>query len=107
MAIALAKATNTPVLFTEAEIPLEVATPIKSADEAVVVELKRTTIAAIKPTGEQVLLAEVVTPPPAETQMAMARKLPKTASQLPLIALFGLLALGLALAVRVAEKRFQ
>src|SRR5271165_5318722 len=32
-AMELAKATNTPVLFTEAEIPLEVAAPIKSADE--------------------------------------------------------------------------
>ena len=32
-AIELAKATNTPVLFTAAEIPVEVAEPIKSADE--------------------------------------------------------------------------
>ena len=36
-AIELAKATNTPVLFTAAEIPVEVAEPIKSADEPVVV----------------------------------------------------------------------
>src|SRR5947209_8697241 len=34
-AVALAKATNTPVLFTAVEIPLEVAAPIKSADEPV------------------------------------------------------------------------
>ena len=40
-AIELAKATNTPVLFTPAEIPLEVAEPIKSADEPVVVALKQ------------------------------------------------------------------
>src|SRR5512132_3920672 len=40
-AIALAKATNTPVLFTAVEIPLEVAEPIKSADAPVVLELKR------------------------------------------------------------------
>ena len=39
-AIELAKATNTPVLFTPAEIPLEVAEPIKSADEPVVVRIE-------------------------------------------------------------------
>src|SRR6202011_1744399 len=49
-AIELAKTTNTPVLFTAAEIPLEVAEPIKSADAPVVVELKRASIMAIKPT---------------------------------------------------------
>ena len=59
-AIELAKATNTPVLFTPVEIPVEVAEPIKSADEPVVVELKRAPIMAIKPTGEEVQLAEVV-----------------------------------------------
>src|SRR5579872_6326596 len=43
-AIELAKATNTPVLFTPAEIPAEVAEPIKTADHPVVVELKRAPI---------------------------------------------------------------
>src|SRR5438067_11496719 len=38
-AVELAKATNTPVLFTAVDVPLEVATPIKSADEPVVMEL--------------------------------------------------------------------
>src|SRR5438105_6993639 len=61
-AMALAKATNTPVLFTSVDIPLEVTTPIKSADEQVVVELKRAPILAVKPTGEEVQLAQVVTP---------------------------------------------
>src|ERR1700720_1400801 len=62
-AIELAKATNTPVLFTTVEIPVEVAEPIKSVDEPVVAELKRAPIMAIKPSGEEVQLAEVVTPP--------------------------------------------
>ena len=110
-AIELAKETNTPVLFTPAEIPLEVAEPIKSADAPVVVELKRAPIMAIKPTGEEVQLAEVVTPPPAEAEIAAApaaeRTLPSTASTLPLIALLGLLALGGALILRVAERRVQ
>ena len=95
-AIALAKATNTPVLFTPAEIPLEVAEPIKSADEQVVVELRRVPILAMQPSGIEVELAEVVTPPPAEeTQVAASPSapkptLPRTASTLPLIGLLGL-----------------
>ena len=108
-AIELAKATNTPVLFTPAEIPVEVAEPVKSVDEPVVVELKRAPIMAIKPTGEEVQLAEVVTPPPAEIAQTLpaAETLPDTASSTPLLALFGLLALGGALAVRIGEKRLQ
>jgi hypothetical protein len=104
-AMELAKVTNTPVLFTPVEIPMEVAAPIKSAEEPVVVELKRAPIMAVKPTGEEVQLAEVVTPPPAPTEVA-AKTLPQTAGPLPLIALLGLLALGGASALRFAEKRF-
>jgi hypothetical protein len=112
-AVELAKATNTPVLFTPLEIPLEVSLPIRTADEPVVVQLKQAPVLAIKPTGEEVELAQVVTPPPAETQIADAdanpegatKTLPTTASPLPLIALFGLLALGAAFTLRFVEKR--
>ena len=110
-AIELAKAANTPVLFTAVEIPVEVAEPIKSVDEPVVVQLKQAPIMAIKPTGEEVQLAQVVTPPPAlaevAEQTAVQQTLPKTASPLPLIGLFGLLALGGALALRVLQSRAQ
>ncbi len=111
VAIELAKATNTPVLFMEAEIPVEVAAPIKSADEPVVVQLRQAPIMAIKPTGEEVRLAEVVTPPPAEVAATVAAvaavdaELPKTASPFPLIGLFGLVALSAALAIHVVAKR--
>jgi hypothetical protein len=111
-AIELAKASNTPVLFTAVEIPLEIATPVKSVDEPVVVQLKEAPIMAIKPTGEEVQLAAVVTPPPAVELEAAAEpvqiadnKLPDTASSLPLIALFGMLALGGALTIRTIRKR--
>jgi len=116
MAIELAKVTNTPVLFTAADIPAEYDKPIKSADEPVVVEMKRTPILAIKPTGEEVQLAEVVTPPPAETLVAAntapastppERTLPETSSTLPLIGLFGLLALGGAFAARTVAKHLR
>jgi hypothetical protein len=106
-AMALAKDTNTPVLFTAVEIPLEVAEPIKSADEPVVVALKQAPVMAAQPTGEEVQMAEVVTPPPAETESAMATELPATAGTLPLLSLFGLIALGAAFAVRGFAKRLQ
>src|ERR1700688_3658192 len=43
-ALELAKASNTPVLFTQAEIPVEVTEPIKVADATVVEEMKKTPI---------------------------------------------------------------
>jgi hypothetical protein len=115
IALELAKAANTAVLFTPAEIPLEVAEPIKSADEPVVVELKQAPVMAIQPTGEEVELTQVVTPPPARELVAektepaqpAAKALPSTASSLPLIALLGLLAFGGAWTLRLAQKRVR
>lgn len=114
-AIALAKASKTPVLFTTLDIPLEVTEPIKLVAAPVVEELKQAPIMAIKPTGEEVQLAQVVTPPPAaDTQVVRApapraqeTTLPATASQLPLIFVFGLLSLGASVAVRIVAKRIQ
>jgi hypothetical protein len=112
-AVEIAKATNTPVLFLAVDVPVEVAAPIVKADDPVVVQLKKTPIKAIQPTGEEVELAQVVTPPPAQklvansttpTQVAAAT-MPKTASPLPLIALLGLLALGGAWTLRLLQKR--
>jgi hypothetical protein len=103
-ALALAKVTNSPVLYTSAEIPAEVTAPITSPEEAVVVQLKQAPILAVKPTGEDIEIAQVVTAPPAEvlvaTNDAPAAELPKTASPMPLIGLFGLLALGAAVTLR-------
>jgi hypothetical protein len=108
-ALELAKETNTVVLYTAVDIPLEVAAPITSVQEPVVVELKQAPVMAIKPTGQEVELAEVVTPPPAQAEVAEVevaqQTLPKTASPLPLIGLFGLLALGGALTLRFARQR--
>lgn len=111
-ALEIAKTSHTPVLFTPLDVPAEVAAPIKSVDEPVVVTLKSAPIMAFQPTGEQVELAQVVTPPPATalTEVATAQAptpatLPSTASQLPLTALLGLLALGCAFALGVVRKR--
>jgi len=114
-AIELAKATNQVVLFTPVEIEQEIAEPIQSATEPRVVALKQAPVRAIKPTGEEVELAQVVTAPPAEelaqspapVQTAENRPetLPDTGSPLPLAGLFGLLALGGAAVLRFAQKR--
>jgi len=110
-AMELAKTENAPVLFTPAEIPVEVATPLKSVDEPVVMQLKQAPILAVQPTGEEMQLAQVITPPPpADVQIATApaapeATLPATASTLPLIALFGLLALSGALTIRSFRPR--
>jgi LPXTG-motif cell wall-anchored protein len=99
-AVELAKETNTAVLFTPAEVPVEVAEPIQSVDHPVVVQLKQAPVMAIQPTGEEVAVATVVTPPPAEPVQVAAAQLPKTASSLPLFGLLGLLALGGGLVLR-------
>jgi hypothetical protein len=73
--------------------------------------LKTAPIEAVAPTGESVELATVVEPPPAEpaaaapVMVAAADPLPKTASPLPLIALFGLLTIGAGFALSAFSKR--
>ncbi len=108
-ALELAKVAKFPVLYTPVEITPEVAAPITSADEAVVVQLKQAPVLAVTPAGEDTQIADVVTAPPAETltaeNTAPATELPRTASPLPLIGLFGLLALGAAFGLQLARPR--
>jgi hypothetical protein len=119
-AVQIAKAANLPVLFTPAELPLEVAEPIKSVNEPMVEDLRKAPIMAIKPSGEEVQLAEVITMPPAEeaTQApsgSLAAQpqpanpamtgLPATASQLPSIGMLGLALLGAAVGLKSLAKR--
>jgi hypothetical protein len=110
-AIELSKTSKMPVLFTQAEIPIEVAEPIKSADAPVVMELKRASVMAVEPTGEEVQVAQVVTPPPPEEMQVATTpeiaELPATASTLPLIGLLGLMMLGAAFAVRAIGNRVR
>ena len=87
-AIELAKAVDYPVLYTPVEI-------------AKVDDLTVAPIEAVKPTGEVVPIAEVVEAPPVEEAKLV---LPQTASNLPLLAIFGLLSLG---AAAVMTKAFR
>jgi len=106
-AIVLAKETHTAVLFTPAEVTPEVTVAVKTPAEPVVVELERAPVKAIQPTGEEVEIAQVVTPPP-PTELAQAGPapaLPATGSSMPLVALFGMLALAGGLTISVIQKR--
>jgi LPXTG-motif cell wall-anchored protein len=83
-ALELAKIVNEPVLYT----PIEVA----SIDD-----LKTAPIAAVAPTGDPIPVAQVVQAPPVEmAAMKQSETLPKTGSNLPLLACLGLLSLGAA-----------
>jgi hypothetical protein len=97
-ALELAKETNEPVLAT----PLELA-------NAPVEALKTAPVEAVDPKGEPVELSKVVEPPPVAAAepvaMAAAEPLPKTASNLPLIGLIGLLTLGAGIALSAFSKR--
>jgi hypothetical protein len=93
---------------------VEVAEPITTADAPVVLQLKQAPVMAFQPSGVEVQLAEVVTPPPPQTltpapaqDADRAADLPHTASSLPLIALLGLLALFGSVVFRIAERRVQ
>ncbi len=103
-AMELAKTSATPVLFTQVET-VEVPGPIMAVDAPVVVEMKAAPVAALKTTGEEVALVEVVTPLPAEKSEVVAAALPPTASSLPLFGLLGLMALVGAFTVGAFAKR--
>src|ERR1700719_3109064 len=106
-AVELAKETNTPVLFVPDEVTPEVTVAIKTPAEPVVVELKKAPVMAIQPTGDEVEIAQVVTPPPAVevAQAEPAPVLPATGSSMPLVALFGMLALAGGLTLSLIQKR--
>jgi hypothetical protein len=111
-AMVLAKTANTPVLFTETEIPAEVAAPAMLPDAPVILQMQQAPIMAFRPTGETVQMAEVVTAPPAEAQAdlpsaAPIRMLPATASNLTLLGLLGFMALAAAFAIRATAARLS
>ena len=102
-AIELAKLTNEPVLAMPTELAADITTPAKSVDEPPVVALKQAAVTAVKPTGEEVEVAKVVERPPVQ-QIAAAKRLPKTASSLPLLGLIGLLSLVAGFALSIPKR---
>jgi hypothetical protein len=109
-AVELAKLTNLPILAMPTELESEFTKPAKSVNDEPVVALKQAPLTAVKPTGEEVEVAQVVTPPPAQqketaTTPKRTEQLPQTASLLPLLGLIGLLSLGAGLALMGISKR--
>jgi hypothetical protein len=95
-ALEIAKVVNEPVLATTVDLP------------AAVEVLKTAPVVAVKPTGEEVAVTDVVQAPPTEVanaSAAPAEVLPQTASHLPLVGLIGLLSLGACFGLLALSKR--
>jgi len=99
-AVELAKITNTPIIYIPDEVAPNIVAEVRTATEPPVIALKEVPLRAITPTGQDVAIAEVVVPPP--VQIA---SLPKTAGSLPLMALMGLLSLGVGFSLRALGGR--
>lgn len=97
-AVELAKVTNLPIAYIPDEVVAQTAVvePITSVTAPAVIVLRNVPVMAVKPTGEVVQVAEVFQAPPVQAE----RALPKTASNLPLVALMGLLCLVAGVSLR-------
>jgi hypothetical protein len=99
-ALALAKVAELPVL----SMPMQKEVSAMPEAPEIVAELENTPLTAIEPGGEEVQTEEVVTLP----EIAAAGPpvvLPKTASPIPLLGVFGLLAIAGGLALGLAETK--
>jgi len=101
-AVELAKVSNVPVAYIPDEVavtivepPAKPAGPATTAIEPAIVTLREVPVLVVKPTGELVQIAEVFEAPPVQA-LEKAASLPKTASDLPLVALLGFLCLGVS-----------
>ena len=95
-AVELAKIVNEPVL----------AMPVETTAAVPVETLRSVPVAAIKPTGDEIPVAEVVeAPPQAQRDTLVAQALPQTASSLPLFASIGLLSLFAGFTLLIIAKR--
>lgn len=108
-AIELAKVINMPVLAMPSELESLITTPVKSVTDQPVTALKEAPLTAVNPAGEEVEIAQVVTPPPVQTTdtdtSQSIGRLPQTASPLPFLGLIGLMSLGAGFALLVNSKR--
>jgi len=94
-ALEIARITKLPVLYIPDEVAPNIVAPVRTASEPPVIALKEAPVRAITPTGEEVAVREVVEPPPVKVAA-----LPKTASDLPLLALAGFLCLTVGMSLR-------
>lgn len=130
-AVALAQVTRQAIPAMPDQLESVVAKPATSVNDEPVVALKEAPLTAVKPTGEEVDIAQAIELPPTkarpeasaqpmpvpaasarpEQQKVMAddgirpNRLPQTASPIPLIGLLGMLAIGAGLALSVLPKQ--
>jgi len=105
-AVQLAKQSNQPVPSMPSEMASNTTKPVKKMTEPSVMAMKKAPLKVQKPTGEEAQIAEAFPPPPVQTAAAKPpKRLPKTASMLPLIGLIGFLSLAGALSLRAVAKR--
>jgi len=98
-AVELAKITNQPVLYIPDEAAPNIVAPVKTASEPPRIALREVPFKAVRPTGEDVAVTEVVVPPPVQVA-----SLPKTASNLPLLALMGLLSIVVGFSLKTTLR---
>jgi len=99
-ALEIAKITNAPVVYIPDEVATNYTAPVTEATEPAVIVLKEVPLKAVQPTGEDVEIAQVIEQPPVQTA-----SLPKTASQLPLVALMGFMCLGIGISMKALCAR--
>jgi hypothetical protein len=100
-ALEIAKASNEPVLEMPTELAPQMAEPVKTIKEPAAEALLEAPVKTVEPSGEEVEMAQVIPP------QAPPRTLPKTASNLPLLALAGLLSIACGLGLSLLPKRAE
>ena len=98
-AVQLAKANNTPVPSMPDELAANTTKPAPTMKTQSVLAMTQASLKAQKPNEEEVEVAEVFVVPPSGE---LPSSLPKTASELPLIGLIGVLSLGMAVGITFA-----
>jgi hypothetical protein len=93
-AVQLAKQTNRPVLSMPEPAPTEAK------------QIQQVPVKAVTPSGEEIEIAEVVAMQPVVATAAPS-SLPKTGSDIPLLACAGMLALGSSFLLRAAARRLS
>ncbi|HVB33323.1 MAG TPA: hypothetical protein VNJ52_02950 [Patescibacteria group bacterium] len=103
-AVEIAKAAGEPVLSMPEEEAANITEPVTSAEEPAVAALAKAPVEAEEPSGKEVALGEVVRT--RSTGPLVAQSLPRTASEMPLAALGGILLIGIGIGLGLLSRKF-
>lgn len=104
-AVELAKANKQPVASMPTELAADTTKPAETMKEPAVVAMKQAPLKAQQPTGEEAEIAEVFAV--TEAAAELPKKLPETASPLPLVGLIGVLSLAAAGLLRFTGAKWN